>query len=311
MNTIYELIHIEVENQRYPLRKIRENRIGLFSTLEKAQKGMMQHIADEKEEYEDTKKLYEKDGEKMKIYSYTFGYEIAEREVNELYGQWRSRSIRTYKSNGELNDECLISDTLKKMDSFLGRPKEKIRFKVGDIVEVVEGGEVELHIIVGIPWTPEKVEQRNKELIEKKGKGLQLDATDDSYTAYSLGIGDTHGHPACTDVFSPTKKVPFALKRKLWAKLIEMDYVYMHNLPQSFLTQHAHDEKLNEEILSGVEKKAEKDMIRGMIDFYPYDMPTRAMKMIKCLGFTESQAQRLMAVADKFIQMHEQKYRKQ
>lgn len=46
MNTIYELIQIEVENQRYPLRKIRENRIGLFTTLEKAQKGMMRHIAD-------------------------------------------------------------------------------------------------------------------------------------------------------------------------------------------------------------------------------------------------------------------------
>lgn len=311
MNTIYELIHIEVENQRYPLRKIRENRIGLFSTLEKAQKGMIQHIADEKEEYEDTKKLYEKDGEKMKIYSYTFGYEIAEREVNELYGQWRSRSIRTYKSNGELNDECLISDTLKKMDSFLGHPKEKIRFKVGDIVEVLEGGELELHIICGCPSTPEEIEKRNKELMKERERGLQLDASDDCYTAYSLGIGDTHGHPACTDVFSPTKKISFALKHKLWAKLIEMALVYGHELPQSFLTQHAHDEKLNEEILSGIEKKAEEDMRKGMIDFYPYDMPTQAMKMIKCLGFTESQAQRLMAVADKFIQIHEQKYRKQ
>ncbi len=108
MNTIYELIHIEVENQRYPLRKIKENSIGLFTTLEKAQKGMMRHIADEMKENEHTRKLFEEDGEKWKIYSYTFGYEIAEREVNELYGQWCSRSVRTYKSNGELNDECLI-----------------------------------------------------------------------------------------------------------------------------------------------------------------------------------------------------------
>ena len=70
MNSIYELIHIEVENQRYPLRKVKEDRIGLFTTLEKAQKGMMRHIADEKRDYESTKELYEKDGENGDLFLY-------------------------------------------------------------------------------------------------------------------------------------------------------------------------------------------------------------------------------------------------
>lgn len=306
MNSIYELIHIEVDNQRYPLRKVKENRIGLFITLEKAQKGMMRHIADEKREYESTKELYEKDGEKMKIYSYTFGYEIAEREVNELYGQWHSRSVRTYKSNGELNDECLISDTPKKMDPFLGRPKEKIQFKVGDIVEVLGYERAELYIIVGLPWMPEKVEKRN-ELVKEMGRGLQLDAADDGYAAYSLGIGDTHDHPICTNVFSPTKKVPFALKHRLWAKFIEVGLIYGHDIPHSFLMQHANDDKLNEEILTGLEKMADK----GMADFYPYEVCTRAMETIKILGFSERQIQRFMDLVERFIQMYAQKYREQ
>ncbi|MBU3856736.1 MAG: hypothetical protein H9928_09345 [Candidatus Phocaeicola excrementipullorum] len=299
MNTIYELIHIEVENQRYPLRKIKENSIGLFTTLEKAQKGMMRHIADEMKENEHTRKLFEEDGEKWKIYSYTFGYEIAEREVNELYGQWCSRSVRTYKSNGELNDECLIADTAKKTDPFLGRPKEKIRFKVGDIVEVFEGGEAELHVITALPWTTEKVERLNKKLLEK-GECSLLDASDDCYLAYSLGIGDTHGHPACTDVFRPTKKVSSALKHKLWAKLIEAGMVYGHDIPHSFLMEHANDEKLNEEILTGIEKMANKDTI----DFWPYDMKTHVTEMTKILGFSEKQVQRLLKAADKFEQLY-------
>lgn len=269
---------------------------------------MMRHIADEKRDYESTKELYEKDGEKMEIYSYTFGYEIAEREANQLYGQWRSLSVRTYKNNGELNDECLIGETVNHIDPFYGRPEEKIRFKVGDIVEVCRGGEAELQIIAALPWTPEKVEKRNRRLMKERGQILlQLDAFDDCYLSYSLGIGDTHEHLECITIFSPTKKVSFALKHRLWAKLMEVGLIYGHDIPHSFLMQHANDDKLNEEVLIGLEKMADK----GMADFYPYETCTRAMETIKILSFSEKQIQRFINVTDRFIQIYAQKYREQ
>ena len=150
------------------------------------------------------------------------------------------------------------------------------------------------------------MERLNKKL-QEKGEHSLLDAGDDCYLAYSLGIGDTHGHPACTDVFSPTKKVSFALKHKLWAKLIEMALVYGHDLPHSFLMQHANDEKLNEEILTGIEKMANKDTL----DFWPYAMKARITKMTKILGFSEKQVQWLLKAADKFEQLHKKKLSKE
>lgn len=99
-----------------------------------------------------------------------------------------------------------------------------------------------------------------------------------------------------TIVFRPNKKVSSALKHRLWAKLIEMGMVYRHDIPHSFLMQHANDEKLNEKILSGIEKMANKDTI----DFWPYAMKTRITEMTKILGFSEKQVQRLLKAADKF-----------
>ena len=81
-------------------------------------------------------------------------------------------SIHTYTRTGELNDEQIISDE-EHPDCdkpFYGRPKEKIRFKPGDIVEVWQGGISELNIVCALPWTPQEVEKRNLYVVSYRRK---------------------------------------------------------------------------------------------------------------------------------------------
>lgn len=293
---IFQLTCIEVENQRYPARKIKSSDLGLFTSLEKAQKAMMQYIAEEKETEEERRKSYEEDGEVMKIYDYIFGFIITEFEVNKLYGLYGSLSERAYKANGELSDECLLAHTPDKLDEFYGRPEEEIRFKVGDIVEIPGYGKAELNIIAACPWTTEQVKKRNEEIIAEGRSPLILDSSDDCYLAYSLGVGDTHHHPGCTSVFAPTKEVSLTLKRKLWAKLIEADITWelsQHRLFIDFIRQLPKDEKLNEEVLKGLDKMADKEIIHAR--YRVEDI----QEIMEILEFSEEQTQRLWQIADK------------
>jgi len=195
--SIFELFEIEYgeygyiddENPpKYPEFEVHKRRLGLFSTLEKAEKAMKNYI-----ETNESKRTS------------IFGFWIEESDTDNLTYSW-TKSERNYLPDGSLLDECLVSSTFKNDDTleeFLGRPTDKVRYKNGDLVEEIYGRDrVRLAIVGNPPWSPEKV-SANKIRCEKQfGYWSPLDSSDDCY--YTLGVSedvdnkeyDTHNHPS-------------------------------------------------------------------------------------------------------------------
>lgn len=292
---MYQLKRIDLETQRYPSRKFEKYEMGFYSTLENAYKIMQEDVAEAKQEMAEWEK--EKDERVKKEewpelqYNTTFGYTISELRLDTSLWYWGSLSDRTYTRDGELNDECFWEGEKESEPlPFYGRPEEKIRFKVGDIVEVIGRGEVDLRIIGGLPWTPQKIEERNIELKKEYGKGHELhcDSSDDCYLSHSLGIGNTHDHPACTLVFAPTKKVPLTIKRKLQAKYIEETITFGYN--RSISEQpFAKDPKVLDELLNGWDKFINTQYYQGMECLVDYSKPEEVKAQ---LNFSAEQAHR-------------------
>lgn len=279
--TVFELSKIKLENLNYPLRKTYKRTLGVYSSLDKAYEALQEFVAEE-----DSK--------------YTMGYIVEERVLDASYWKNVIISTYTYTKYGTLNDGCVWTDENNPggYNPFYGRPKEEIRFKLGDIVEVCQGNESELQIICHTPTSTEEFE-RYKARWEKEGKlpenGTYFDSTDNNYLTYSIGIGDTHGHPMASDVFAPTKKVPTTIKRKLQGKLLEQVITGGHRVQISELP-FAKDPKVIDEVLSNWEKlvkpkiyKEKKWVYEDMVCLVDY---TDADTIKSRLNFSEKQAQR-------------------
>ena len=162
--------------------------VGWFSSLANAVQAMKKDIEKEKK--------YERQ---------LFGFLIVEFELDkDTY--MHSKSIRNYLPDGSLWDECLVSSTFTddgNFEEFLGRPADKLRFCIGDLVEVLYGDTVTLEIVGATPWSPEKVSEF-KSKNAKRGFTFSLDSSDDCY--YTLWISendddDTHHHPSPVTLF--------------------------------------------------------------------------------------------------------------
>ncbi len=252
MKTVFELIRIYTNSKtRYPLRKSQINTMGLFSTLAKAEAQMIQdaegYYESEQERLRDIaeKEEYRND-EKRFGHDVVLAYRITEYELDtEVWKCSSTQSVRTYTADGKPNDESLLDYQCE--CHFKGRTPEQIRFRPGDIVEVIDEWGAELCVVGHAQPTTEDYASYRKRCWEDCMKDCQKscrdksvevkeenciyhwDYSDDSYLVYSLGEGDTHFHPESPKVFRPTKPVPKALREKLKAKYEEMLRLYGAN----------------------------------------------------------------------------------
>lgn len=285
---VFILNQIKLETSHYPLHKTREDIIGVYSSLDKTYEALQAYVTDE------WYKRYEK--------KYTMGFIVYETKLDDKL-TW-GISIHTYTKAGEPNDELLRADEEYPDGDkpFYGRPKEKIRFKPGDIVEVYQGNESELSIICHTPLSTEDFEEY-KVWWEERGdlpeNGTHFDSTDDCYLTYSIGIGDTHNHPEAAYVFAPTRKVPAKLEFQLQAKLIEENYTGGHDLQISELP-FAKDPEILDEVLNIWEKVVETK------DYAEMRCLTIREKgdWIKAeLNFSEKQSQRFDRIYEECIRL--------
>lgn len=307
---IFELNKIVLRTLRYPSHKVIESELGLFSTSEKAYDMLQKDVAESKKDKEEC----ERDGDPDVWYTFTLGYAINKILLDVPYGC--TVASHTYTRDGELNDENVWTDEKGKCLPFYGRPEEKIRFKTGGIVEVLMHGYAELSIVNACPWTPEEIEKRNKEIerdkeLEKEyGKkatlALSLDSSDDRYLTHSLGLGNTHWHPACVDVFTPTKKVPATLRRKLQAKLLEENFTFGYHLQISELP-FAKDLKVLDELLNGWEKFIDAKYYDGIKCLVKYE---NADNIKVQLNFSEEQVRRFDRFYETCVRMVNEKRKK-
>ena len=226
MKTIFELVKIITNSKsRYPIRKTQKRVIGFFSTLAKAEKQihkdakicqaweqkLLKHIAEEE--------VYRND-EKLCGHDIVLAYKITERELDEEHDE-NIQSVRTYTADGQPNDECLLDYKCERR--FEGRPPEQIRFRPGDIVEVINEWQAELCVVAHAQPTKDDYKGFCKHCLERHEEIMfHWDYSDDSYLVESLGEGDTHFHPQSPFVFHPTKSISKALKDKFKAKYEEI-----------------------------------------------------------------------------------------
>jgi hypothetical protein len=196
---------------QYPEFKVNTDRIGLFSNLSTALKGMREHIEKKKE----SGREYGYDGLRD-----VFGFLIKEFALDKLSCNFFTKSIRNYLPNGSLLDECLTSSeplSDGSSEEFLGRPADKVRFRNGDLVEELMGHIVKLTIVGTPPWSPEKVNEY-KERCKKDNWYWPLDSSDDRYDTLEVSKGedhDTHGHPDPVDLFPLRFPVSNKLRKNL------------------------------------------------------------------------------------------------
>ena len=109
--------------------------VGHYSSLEKVMEAML------------------KNGSEAWDAEEIMAYMVKEIAVDGEIGEVSWLSVRTYDTQGVLIDQCLQDYNL--CNQFEGRNPETIRFKIGDIVEVLEGRRLYTAIVAALPPTPE------------------------------------------------------------------------------------------------------------------------------------------------------------
>lgn len=198
---VYELQQIRIMGHRYPRRKIRINKIGIYDTRKHAEQALQDYVQQEKRNYSCWDKA-------QTYYADCLGYYIVEYRVCASLEQY-SKDVpvwRSYTADGQLNDRSKTNH----LGVFCGRRQKDIRFHVGDMVEIVSNDYVELAIVGALPPTNEWYQERVADCRETyTGRRFRLDFSDDCYQVYPFQAErGYHEHVVCYNVFRPTKPVP-------------------------------------------------------------------------------------------------------
>lgn len=211
--SIYELTEIRIEGHRYPRRRISQQRIGFFRTLENATNAMNEFIKVQKD-------LCEK--RRVEYGDICLGYYIFEQKVLNRYSTFycdaRPQKRFSFNRNGEFNDFVALDE----FGFYCGREKKDISFKVGDIVEVINGDYADLAIVGALPLTTDTYRKMEEDDEECEHPSHFLDESNDCYMVYYLRKNGSHSHPACYEVFRPTHPIPEKYAVRLRAHLKEM-----------------------------------------------------------------------------------------
>lgn len=188
---IYELEVTEFddeETQLYPEFEISIPAHYFFRSLEDAEKYMRDHLL--------TPAVY-----RFVITQIPVGSLANEHGVQWLYdhtGRLIDRTITRWDADGGL-------DSL-----FFGRPAEQMRFKRGDIVEVVWDRKVNLAIVAGEPYPLEWFWERYR----RHGKDYYFDASDEANYYLLEGPGYMyHDHVNTISIMKPRRPVPDDIRR--------------------------------------------------------------------------------------------------
>lgn len=186
---------------RHPHNSVIRESVGLYFTLDQAIAAMHKIVI-------------------MEDNLFTYCFYIKEFDLNQSYPTVATE--RCYTKDGKLYDQYLKSENDR---NFRGRNPKDIRFKEGDIVEVLQSNGVCLEVVTRAPYTKEEYRDRRewiKQNPEKFGRySFCLDKGDDGYCTISLGEGDTHSHPHSMSVFPVSKPISAKHRKALLAKFAE------------------------------------------------------------------------------------------
>ncbi|MDD2998827.1 MAG: hypothetical protein PHV05_07160 [Candidatus Riflebacteria bacterium] len=170
-----QITEINADRAKYPV-QTRCKTIGFFSTLERAEACMRSEA-------------------NTRAHHFTIKTRLLDATEPEL---WLCEQ-RVYDRQGRFHGIRFSEDT-----PFAGVSPEKCRFSEGDIVEIIQNGQLRPGIISLLPISPERA-----------ARIPVIDQSDNSYCIELAGNGRSHDHlPEC-DIFAPTFQVSAATKARL------------------------------------------------------------------------------------------------
>jgi hypothetical protein len=179
--------------------------VSYYTSLREAESGMLKHID-----------YYKKEITMDKPYG-IYGFLVSEYGINTM--SWNEPlTLRVYLPDGKLEESSLTSeckhihaDGTFSLTPFMGRKPEEIRFKKGDMVEVI--GSDYFCIIIDTPPTESEI----KEYMQKD-EGMGFDYRDDCYTVLDCNLkGKEVGSSRrrSINVLSPRFPIPKKLAESL------------------------------------------------------------------------------------------------
>ena len=124
-----------------------------------------------------------------------------------------------------LLDESLVRNYCEEENPFLGRSKDKIRFRHGDIVMVPDAYSAHWGIVCEVPPTEEQVEKIHDKEKRTGTRGYGLDWSDDNYIILTSDEGAaSHEHILAHRVLpAPLRAIPAFVESKLKEGLCKAD----------------------------------------------------------------------------------------
>ncbi|MBR3977684.1 MAG: hypothetical protein IKJ95_07665 [Bacteroidaceae bacterium] len=237
IDTIFKLIVVTIDRDYddegnpllpYPSFKVDATECYYCRTLVKAERIMRRRVIKERKKKERNEEVHNK------IYCFYITELPLEHKITE-YVPGEYLTCRAYDANGLLADKskagniCLREDiktecTHLSYPLFRGRSEEEIRFKPGDIVEVMDGTDIRLAVITGIPPTIEQCWEYHMRLkslslepeCRKRPHHYMRDYSDDSYIIVDSAPNNQlyHEHVNSIFVFTPRFPIPVEVEQK-------------------------------------------------------------------------------------------------
>lgn len=210
--TVFCLIEIDVTTDReerevmYPEFEIRQRMQGIFSDKEQAERGIQECI----------KNAVEWNTE---IYCFKV-YEVPLNHVTYIGTGNFFKSVREYLYDEKCNllDYTICSsldeDIFTEYGSFLGKPAESMRFKKGDLVEVIEQDKVRLAVVNHDPTDTIWCYDLYKRLKKRDDLPYFLDESDYQVAVLDGPSYDTHSHEQLVDLMKPRYPIPVEMRRE-------------------------------------------------------------------------------------------------
>ena len=217
--TIFCLEEIDIIDEpdeiEYPEINIYRHIMGLFENKSLAEQGIADCIVMAKEE-------------KTDIYCFKI-YELPLNQVTNINRLTYMRSIREYlyDPKGLELDHTTCSSLDEDNWSFyvfgmyLGKPKREIRFKKGDLVEIIGTDTVTLGIVSQDPIDTEWCYDLYKRVRKKGDYPYTLDYSDDQTTIVDGSEYGNHSHIQLCDMMKPRFPVPDEIRKRFEDYLIQ------------------------------------------------------------------------------------------
>ena len=193
--SVFQLIRVNYKHpRRYPRFGVYTMQILVASTLQKAEEFLQSYVQDKRTQED------------------TYVYFIRELPVDMPAFDGECLSERVYSPTGELIDHRDFSTGHYAPGVFRGRSPEEIRFKKGDIVEILWDGEVHLAFVATVPPSREDAARVNVPGVR------DVEVFDDNYMVFTGPEYCFHEDIDALRVFAPRFKVPEATRRKIERK---------------------------------------------------------------------------------------------